>query len=858
MKRFMPLMRLFYLTKRTITIAICLILVYSLPFFMAILSKAFVNFETEEAQRVYGRFDNILYGDTAESLAGEDGNAANSEKYIKRCGEILGVPFENGLMIGTADETARELGSIHMTAGTYPENQNEICICESTYYESYYQYTIGDAITVNGRGYILSGLVNDYPVAWNKLSDGGTDSFPRAFVTELDPKDKRMVITLIENSHPFPEEFYRNNRNLVANTNVRFRNAGGMYDAPRFLYIALYTSVVLITFYAISYLSRKDGANAAVLEHLGVSSRILQTILSVKFLTLPVVAACAGRDAGEGLAEIVIWIARATGFASVTYPEGIALQTHFGLLLLSGVAAGTGYLIFCAVKSCIKEKMRRRKHRISKHGGIYYRELRGDLSGILLTAAVSACLLVSSLVLETYLSAYISQRKEVFGKVPLDYDYQFTTNLNIANDTYVDSDGNQFTIASLPGKDSVYFMPGHSKIISDEILAEMRGEEKISRVDSYLEANDVYVKIPGKVNQEYLDKFPSNQAMDAEVMECLLARSDNAVYMSSQFCGIPEEKIADLNQYVREGEIDADKISSGEEVILIVPIFEYTAYEDGSAMCKFIPYSDYTGKSSQFMDHTFSIGESVDLLQILPNDIRDEGYFTLQELKERTQAQNASVKIGAIIYERVMWFDDASQPPGAYTFIGTQETLRKLGIQPTFSRAQLFLDEGVSYTDFEPVIHMYQYKLSDFIYRNNASEMEEFRRFLIILRGICGILFALAVGIMLIITATEAFLSYSRRREYYMSLRILGMPPSVYCRMILCRVAAVCAIVLLVSLTGGRWAAATVFGDVQEIRRYLGDGRFVLSFIWPLCLMTVVTFVVYSPMMKKYLPKNDR
>lgn len=853
MKHFSPLIRLFYLSKRTITIALCLSLVYSLPFIMAVLSKSFVDFETDEAQRVYGRFDNILYGNTVDSLTGADGRNVNSGGYIKRYGEIRCVPFENGLTIGTADEAARELGGICVTAGTYPENSDEICICASTYYESYYQHTIGDTIIVNGRGYILSGLMNDYPVAWNKLPNGETTMFPDAFTAELETGDIGMVITLIQNSRPFPEELYRDNRNLVANTNVRIRNTGGKYNAPDFLYAALYTSVALITFYAVFFISRRDLANAAILRRLGVSPGILQTILSVKCLTLPASAACVGRAAGEGIARIFIWIDRATGFASLTYPEDIVLKPHFAMLLLLSVAAGTGYLIFHVVKKRMKEKMAWRKRRISKRRGIYYRELRGDCAGILLTAAVCACLLVSSLILETYLSIYKSQRREVFGKVPLDYDYQFTTNQEISNDTYVDSNGNKFTTASLPDKDSVYFMPDHSNIIRDEILAELRGEEKISRVDSYLEANDVYVKIPDMANQEYLEKSPSNQALDAEIMEQLSLQSDGAIYMSSQFCGFPEDKIAQLKPYVREGEINTDKINGAEEVILIVPIFEYTSHEDGSATEKFIPYSDYKGKSNQFMDQTFRAGDSIDLLQIVPRDKRDKGYFTLQDLKERTSALSRSVKIGAVVYEHVMWFDDVSQPPGAYTFIGTQTTLQKLGIQPTFSRAQVFLKEGVSYSDFEPVIHAYQYKLSDFIYRNNAAEMEEYRRFLIVLRSICGILSALAICIMLIITATEAFLSYSRRREYYTSLRILGMPPSVYCRMILCRTTAVCAVALFVSLTGGLSAAASIFGSVSEISRYMGTGRFVFGFVWPLGLMMLVTFLVYSPMMKKYV-----
>ena len=147
---------------------------------------------------------------------------------------------------------------------------------------------------------------------------------------------------------------------------------------------------------------------------------------------------------------------------------------------------------------------------------------------------------------------------------------------------------------------------------------------------------------------------------------------------------------------------------------------------------------------------------------IQPEDPRLAGALNCNTLRQNTTTRLNELKIGAIIYERVMWFEDASQPPTAYTLIGTKNTLESLSIDPTFSRTQIYLAPNLDYDDFEPVIHKYQRMLQNFKYQNNAVEMRDYRQFLFYLSGICFYMIGLSVCISLTIVITYAYILYKR------------------------------------------------------------------------------------------------
>ena len=192
-------------------------------------------------------------------------------------------------------------------------------------------------------------------------------------------------------------------------------------------------------------------------------------------------------------------------------------------------------------------------------------------------------------------------------------------------------------------------MPDHSNIISEEIISDMAAEEEISRVDNYIEANDVYLCIDKKdLNTEYLSGFPVDQVISNEVGKIINVNTDNEVYRNSQFCGFPENEIILLDQYVREGTVDVEKINSAEEIILVVPVYEKIDLGDGAWGLNFIEYDDYSDSSNQYSDHTFNVGDYVELLQILPKDVRLMGNLNAAQVQNDVDAINHTIRIGAI------------------------------------------------------------------------------------------------------------------------------------------------------------------------------------------------------------------
>ncbi len=54
---------------------------------------------------------------------------------------------------------------------------------------------------------------------------------------------------------------------------------------------------------------------------------------------------------------------------------------------------------------------------------------------------------------------YIATKTDVFGKMPIDYDYQFLTNFEIEDYSYIDSSGDVVSVFGLPSDDTIYNMP---------------------------------------------------------------------------------------------------------------------------------------------------------------------------------------------------------------------------------------------------------------------------------------------------------------------------------------------------------------------------------------------------------------
>ena len=853
MKRLKIFINLLIRTKLTALTVIILSFLFVMPFFISIISSAFANLCEKEAINLYGEFDNIYFGEQISNLVADQDRIELSD-YIEYYGTIKVGDSYGKIVLGSIDSEGVQLGHIRLVRGCFPKKEHEICITESLFYEYFYDYDINSEVVIGEKHYVISGIINDYYIAWNKKNLDERTLFPNILIVNTDESDLREQITLIKNIKPFPISLYENKRNLVANTNATNGNASTKYLIPDFVFGLLYVSITIVIVYLLLFVKRRDFELKSILKQLGSSYISLQVFSGVKLFFMAFISVIGGWIIAQVLSRGFIFFYGFNNSGKLEYPVANELPKHFNLCILVCLVA----CVFVLLSANLMKRNVFVSHGYNLTSGrkmLIVETIRSGKS-IVISSIVIAVMLVMTLVLSMYLKMYIASRSNVFGKMPKDYDYQFSTNQEFEDYSYIDEKGTQVTVKSLPEEDAIYFMPNHLHVIDHKTCEAMANETSVKKVLNYIDANDVYLRIDkAKLNNEYLQGFPVENQITEEIANILNINSTDNIYRNAQFCGFPKEDIENLTQYVREGTIDYNKIVNGEEIILIVPVYERVTYDDGSWAINYLEYKYYNGKSNQFSDHTFKVGETIELFQIIPKNPHMAGYINAIQLKQDTELVKHKVKIGAILYERVMWFDDSSQLPTAYTFIGAEETFSNMGIKPSFSRTQIYLDKKTDYNSFEPVIHKYQYELEDFVYTNNAAELKDYRRFMMQLQEICFTLIFSSFCLMIIITISETYISYIDRRSHYAMLRVLGMSPIKYLNIILCRIITIWFLSTTIFLGGELCLVKHIWGNLNELDLYLGKGFLLFEVLFSFLIITGIVAAIYSPLLRKYVNK---
>ena len=100
-----------------------------------------------------------------------------------------------------------------------------------------FSLTSNKSIEILGQKYYLSGIINDYSVAWNHPKDE-TGIFPTILVSKSNTslQNKKLVNTrhlLIENEKNFQDKIYQKHKNLISNENKKTQ------DFNRFSYFVI-------------------------------------------------------------------------------------------------------------------------------------------------------------------------------------------------------------------------------------------------------------------------------------------------------------------------------------------------------------------------------------------------------------------------------------------------------------------------------------------------------------------------------------------------------------------------------------------------------------------------------------------
>ena len=378
--------------------------------------------------------------------------------------------------------------------------------------------------------------------------------------------------------------------------------------------------------------------------------------------------------------------------------------------------------------------------------------------------------------------------------------------------------GSQIKLYAVPNEDSIFHLPDYTKIVSDKLINNMRKNKDIKSVKSYLEVNDLYLlNAPEESENPYVSTYMNDRILD----ECIAKQfsiSNNT--RGIQFFGFSKSELEKMKQSLSDGAIHMDKILSGEEVLLMVPSYEVEEDGDGGMMQTFLSKGQYQGKKNQYKDQKYSVGDTLDFVQITSKDSRLKGYINEQQAKSNLKCTKYQVKIGGIIRQRINWFTNSVQPPTAYTIIGLNQTIHNMKILPTSSRIQIFLKKSTPYEQFDPQIQEYQKHLTGFDYDNHAAKMKEYRQFLMFIQALGMTLITLTAVVTMVIILIEERVYMMEKQESYQLLHILGMPYGKIGGVIFLQSVYSGMIGILLSIPLSYAVIQAVFGGITGIKEY--------------------------------------
>ena len=182
-----------------------------------------------------------------------------------------------------------------------------------------------------------------------------------------------------------------------------------------------------------------------------------------------------------------------------------------------------------------------------------------------------------------------------------------------------------------------------------------------------------------------------------------------------------------------------------------------------------------------------------------------------------------------------------------------------MGMLPTTSRIQIYLNDTVSYEEFDPVIQEYQDQLQGFFFLNNAAELAEFKEFKLFLESICYSLIGIVGLVTIFIVFIEERIQLIHSKRYYALLHLIGVHHGRMSKLILLQSLYSGIIGILVSVPATILAIQIFYGDWIEM---LGFRIFLSSYhdirlIFLSFISIFVVFLVSTLFSIRYLKKNE-
>ena len=740
---------------------LCMIILFLIPVFLYNTTSEITSSLKEQQKMVYGTFNDIYYRDTTsefEQVYTSDINELLPFYEYDNYGVFYTVEKQelegNRLLnLGYADDTALELGGVTLDKGRYPQSDDEIALTKGVA-DAIKVSAVGETVKIGAKTFTLCGLVNDFGRLWprGEIQDRDKITPVNAFITS-----ERAKSISEENGFGVTEQILLKSPDGVLNSadsvslfeNTNNADSKTYYSVPNSFMLIMYL-VSLMIIISLLILNRKNLIKRAQNYYLlGMQKKRIKALISFELIFLSFTGIIVGCFLGLIATKICVYCL--IGEKAPIHLEFNSIKLIVGsiLAIIVIISAYTGSVI-----SDVELES-------NKHSSFFHFKdenrvsfFKYDFRHNLKTLAAAALLISMACVLVSYGVAYKNYYVEdvtelADGYIQRDYDFQVVSDYISAPPLSTDPEtGEELFPVMFTNNydkngaddeliDSIQKLQGVKKIKAYKENQSMNLLLKQDQVDKYIDGSDAYI-------DDTYDMQQTSDIVDFELIYDKFGYDNDDIIISSEIVGYSDDLLKSLSPYVAEGEINVDKLRSGEEIILRAPAYKLTTENIGGLECIGLIPTDYNDPDAINVS-SLKVGDEITLTGILTDEDYNGGI--IEKDLDSFQRKDVTVKIGAIIrsYEGVL---PSSKIGASFSFLTTNDAFETLGVPTKYSTLSIYTDNNADNAKIAEDISELCLKYPKMTFENWSSDIESYKIYNMLVR-----LFTVTFIVILIISS---------------------------------------------------------------------------------------------------------
>ena len=835
--------------------AICILTL--VPMFLYNTTNSIITTVKEQNTIVYGIYDEIYYRDKISDLSTLTDDEFESllpnyryQSYgVFYTADTVALEGNKNLNLGFADAEAIRLGCITVKEGRFPEGDNEIALTEGIANELGAN-GVGQEVTIDNQTYTLCGIINDFGRLWPRGEKQIEDNITpvNAFITQS------RLEQVFDKSHSITQQIVIEKEAGIVNPNddtLRLFTSNGSFDAsdnfsiPQSFMILMYVISLLIVITILIMNKTKLLARIRNYLLLGMNKRDIFFVFVFETVSILILGVITGGVfsffATKGCLNLIL----DNEYSAPIFDFDMTLNVSLILSLLIGLAiVFIIYAIYIVKQTALDSEISGRHYKNTNAKiSIFKLDMfknRKAIIAIVLLISLSCTLLSYGIAYRNYFTEDITETDS--GYVQNDYDFQFSSKLINAPPLTDKVTGEQITPLLFTNNyekngadqdfiDSVASIPGVSKILAYRENQKMNLLLTKGSIDSYFDGCDSI--LDGNYNMAM-----SMSINNYDLIWNTFNYKENDILVSSEIVGYSRESLEKLKDSVIDGEINIDKIMSGEEVILRVPAYKITEQNFGGTILRGIIPTEYDDPDAINMTQ-FKVGDEITLSGLLTDEPLNGG--VAESDISLFYRKDVTVKVGAIIRSTDGKLI-SSRAGAACSVLTANEALDELGIPAAYSVVSIYTDIDANNTVIANELQELGLDYPNMTFENWSSDVRTYKVYNLLVSIFSVTFIAILIFVTFTMLLIQLFIKTRLSLSTYTLYRINGLTFGKLIRSLLMQLLMVYSVGVVLSVPMTWLLIKNGFNILNSITYYFSPLNF-LSVILSVFVLMVVSFI---------------